>query len=41
MCTLLPAEAWTMKRWVDVSFYENRCDSVRVISPVFFSDPIV
>ncbi len=38
MCTLLPAEAWTMTRWVDVSFYENRCDSVRGISPVFFQN---
>ena len=36
MCTLLPAEARNMTRWVDVSCYENRCESVRVISPVFF-----
>ena len=36
MCTLLSAEARDMKRWVDVSCYKNRCESVRVISPVFF-----
>ena len=36
MCTLLPVEARNMTRWVDVSCYENRCESVRVISPVFF-----
>ena len=35
-CTLLSAEARDMRRWVDVSCYENRCESVRVISPVFF-----
>ena len=36
MCTLLPAEARNMTRWVDVSCHENRCESVKVISPVFF-----
>ena len=36
MCALLPAEARNMTRWEDVSCYENRCESVRVISPVFF-----
>ena len=36
ICTLLSAEARDMRRWVDVSCYKNRCESVRVISPVFF-----
>ena len=36
MCTLLPVEARNMTRWVDVSCYENRCESVKIISPVFF-----
>ena len=34
--TLLPVEARTMTSWVDVSCYENSCESVKIISPVFF-----
>ena len=34
--THLSVEARNMTRWVDISCDQNQCDSVRIVSPVFF-----
>ena len=31
-----PIQARDMTRWVDISCYANRCESVKIVSPVFF-----
>ena len=36
MCSQFSAEARNMSRWVDISCDQNRCTSIRVVSPVFF-----
>ena len=31
-----PANAGDITRWVDISCYASRCESVKIVSPVFF-----
>ena len=36
MAIHLPAQARTMTRWVDISCDQDGCESVKLVSPVFF-----